>query len=74
VVGIHEHCHALEGTNGYFLGCELDSTGPEKVQVWDFVNTVMQLWVRMWEISLSFERPWLVLRCVKSQNLPGNAY
>jgi hypothetical protein len=42
---------ALEGTNECFLGCELDPTGSEKVQVWDFVNTVMQRRVPMWEIS-----------------------
>jgi len=71
---MHEHYHTLEGTKEHSLGCELDSTGSEKVQVWDFVNTVMQLRVRMWEISRSFERPWLVLRCVKSQNLPESAY
>jgi len=46
-----EQYHALEGTKECFLGRELESTGSEKVQVWDFVNTVMQLWVRMWEMS-----------------------
>jgi len=48
---MHEHYQALEGTKEHFLGCELDSTCSEEVQVWDFVNTVMQLRVRMWKIS-----------------------
>jgi hypothetical protein len=48
---MHEHYHAFEGTKEYFLGHELDSSSSEKFQVLDFVNTVMQLWSRMWEIS-----------------------